>query len=159
VQALRSLSSTLRGMAHEIAKFGVVGAFCAALDLLLFNVFHHAWGVGPITAKALSTLVSALCAYLGNRHWSFRHSQSVGVRKELPVFIGLNVVGLAIAEVVLGFTYYVLDQKSAIATNLANVVGIGVGTIFRFITYKRFVFKTLDGPVDVRTEQELVVQV
>jgi putative flippase GtrA len=35
----------------------------------------------------------------------------------------------------------VLGLTSRLADNIsANVVGVGLGTVFRFVTYKRFVF-------------------
>ena len=40
-------------LVHEIAKFGIVGAFCYVIDVGLFNVFHFGWGWGPITSKTL----------------------------------------------------------------------------------------------------------
>jgi putative flippase GtrA len=140
-----ALLSDLRGrvdaLAREVAKFGIVGAVCAVLDIGGFNLLHHYEGVGPLSAKAISTFVASICAYLGNRYWSFRHRARSGVRRELPIFFLLNLVGLVIAEACLGFSYYVVDARGPLATNIsANVVGLGLGTLFRFWAYKRWVF-------------------
>jgi putative flippase GtrA len=141
-----ALLSDLRGRVHslgrEVAKFGIVGAFCAVVDVGLFNVLHHiVWHIGPLSSKAISTFVASGCSYVGSRYWSFRHRARRGVRRELPIFMLLNVIGLAIAEVCLGFSYYVLQATGPLATNLSgNVVGLGLGTLFRFWAYKRWVF-------------------
>jgi hypothetical protein len=42
--------------------------------------------------------------------------------------------------VVIAITTYGLGAKSALAYNAASVVGTGLGTIFRYFTYKKWVF-------------------
>lgn len=144
---LRTAYLRWRVLVHEVAKFGVVGAVCYFIDAGLFNVFHAAFGWGPLTSKALSTIIAATCAYLGNRHWSFSHRARTGVRREYALFIVLNAVGLLIALACLGFTYYVLGLTSLFAQNIAgNVIGTGLGTLFRFWAYKRYVFLHPDHP-------------
>ena len=56
------------------------------------------------------------------------------------LFVALNLVGLAIAEVVIGFVSYGLDMKARLAYNAASVVGTGLGTIFRYYSYRKWVF-------------------
>ena len=51
----------------------------------------------------------------------------------------LNVIGLVIAEAVIAVTTYGLDMKSELAYNAASVVGTGLGTIFRYFAYKKWV--------------------
>ena len=144
---LRTAYLRWRVLVHEVAKFGIVGAVCYFIDAALFNVFHAAFGWGPLTSKSLSTIIAATCAYLGNRHWSFSHRARTGVRREYTLFIVLNAVGLLIALACLGFTYYVLGLTSLFAQNIAaNVIGTGLGTLFRFWAYKRYVFLHPDHP-------------
>jgi putative flippase GtrA len=160
VQVIREAYRRWQVLVHELAKFGIVGVVCYAVDFGLYNVCHVAFGLGPITSKIISTVVAATCAYLGNRHWSFRHRARSGVRREYTLFIVLNTVGLLIALACLGFGYYVLDQRSALASNIwGNLIGTGLGTIFRFWAYKKWVFlhpedpKVLDGTIPVVTER------
>ena len=55
--------------------------------------------------------------------------------------MGLNAIGLGIALGVLAFTHYVLDLTSPLADNIsANIIGLGLGTAFRFWSYRRYVF-------------------
>jgi putative flippase GtrA len=164
VTLLASLRERVGVLAREVAKFGVVGACCAVIDIGLFNILNHN-GIGPLTSKSLSTAVAATCAYAGNRLWSFRHRARTGVRRELPLFLALNAVGLFIALSCLGFTYYVLSLTGPVAKNVsANVVGLGLGTLFRFWAYKRWVFlhpetvAGLDHTEAVEDELESIVQ-
>jgi putative flippase GtrA len=136
----------LRPLLHEIGKFGVVGAFGAVVDIGVSNVLHHGAGMGPLTSKAISTFLASIVTYLGNRLWAFRHRAGSGAQRDFPIFVALNIVGLAIVEIVTGFTYYVLDLHSALAFNLsANVIGLGLGTLFRFWAYRRWVFRHPDA--------------
>jgi hypothetical protein len=56
------------------------------------------------------------------------------------LFIVLNVVGLLIAEAVIGFVTYVMGLHGKLEFNAASVLGTGLGTIFRFYAYRQWVF-------------------
>lgn len=148
VQLIRQLYGRWQVLVHELAKFGIVGAVCYVIDFALYNVCHvWVFEFGPITSKVISTIVAATCAYMGNRHWSFRHRARSGVKREYSLFIVLNAIGLGIALACLGFGFYVLKQQSALASNIwGNVVGTGLGTIFRFWAYKKWVFLHPEDP-------------
>jgi putative flippase GtrA len=147
VSLVRGLYLRWQHLVHELAKFGIVGAIAYVIDVGMFNVFHTLAGLGPLTSKTLSTIIAATFAYLGNRHWSFRHRARTGMRREYSLYVVLNAVGLAIALVCLGFARYVLGLESLFALNIAaNVIGTGLGTVFRFWAYKRYVFLHPEHP-------------
>ena len=50
------------------------------------------------------------------------------------------------AVVVIGGVTYGLDLQGALALNIANVFGTGLGTLFRFWSYRRFVFTGTNRP-------------
>ena len=52
----------------------------------------------------------------------------------------LNLVGLAIAEIVVGLVTYGLGLHGQLEYNAASFVGTGFGTIFRFYAYRKWVF-------------------
>ncbi len=124
----------------ELAKFGVVGVTGAIIDLGGAAYLHEAAGVGALSAKALSITAATVVTYLGSRFWTFRHRVNQALLREGTLFVILNVIGLAIAEVVIAVTTYGLGLKSALAYNAASVAGTGLGTIFRYFSYKKWVF-------------------
>lgn len=142
VTVLASLRERYDVVAREAAKFGAVGTACYVVDIGLYNLLHVVLGVGPLTSKVASSVVAATCAFAGNRQWSFRHRERTrAMHHEYLLFFGLNAIGLGLALVSLGFGYYVLDMRSALASNFwGNVVGTGMGTLFRFWSYRRFVW-------------------
>jgi putative flippase GtrA len=137
---LSRLSTPWHVLAKELSAFGIVGAINFVVDTGIFNALHFGEGVGVLTSKVVSTAVSTTLAYFMNRHWSFSHRARSGLRREYALFFGLNLIALLIALVVLGFTHYILGYTDGLSINVANVIGIGLGTIFRFWSYKRWVF-------------------
>jgi putative flippase GtrA len=139
---------------HEIAKFGVVGIGAFIIDIGLFNLLRFAGGEGPmydrpLTAKIVSVVVATTFAYVGNRYWTFRHRGRTTFGREYVLFFVLNGVGLAISVGCLWFSHYALGLTSALADNIsANVVGIALGTMFRFWSYRRWVFPADEPTAD-----------
>ncbi len=143
-------------VAREAAKFGAVGAINTVLDIAVFNLLVFGLGLAPLRSKVGSTVVAATSSFLMNRHWTFRHRERQDVRREYALFFGLNGVGLAINLLVIGFVRYVLDLDSALELNLANVVGIGLGTVFRFWSYRRFVWTDAGAVATAAAEGDVV---
>jgi putative flippase GtrA len=128
------------GLIAEIGKFGAVGAIAAVVDLGGAGYLNGAVGLGPLTSKAISIAAATVVSYVGNRFWTFRHRANHALFREWIVFLALNVIGLVIAEAAIGFTYYALGFHDHLAYNLASVAGTGLGTVFRYWSYKKWVF-------------------
>ena len=153
---MRILPQLWRRFEHlvaELARFGMVGSVAAVVDIAGSNVLRFGVGLGPLTSKTLSVAVAATLAFLGNRFWTWRHRARQNLAKEYFLYFVLNAVGLLIALLVVGFTTYVLGLDGPWAYNIsANVVGLGLGTLFRFWSYKRWVFLPPELPeVDPHT--------
>ena len=146
-------------VAREAAKFGAVGAVNTVLDFAVLNLLVFGLGLAPLRSKVFSTVVAATSSYAMNRHWTFRHREKQGVRREYLLFFALNAVGLGISLLVLGVVRYGLDQDGALAINLANVVSIGLGTVFRFWSYRRFVWTQADAVETAADEGDVVAAV
>jgi putative flippase GtrA len=79
-------------------------------------------------------------AWLGNRYWTFRQKRSDQPLKEFIGFVLVNLGGIAIEAAVTWFTAWGLEYRSALATNVAFLVGTALGTIFRYVMYKFTIF-------------------
>ncbi|MFB9376729.1 GtrA family protein [Kineococcus gynurae] len=145
---VQRLRSTYEVLAREAAKFGVVGAVAFVVNIGVFNLLRHGGpdGIGvlhhkPLTANVIAVAISILVAWLGNRYWTFRLRRRASAGRELILFVVMNAAGLAISLACLGFTYYVLNLRGAVASNVsANGVGLVLGTLFRWWAYRKFVF-------------------
>lgn len=131
---------------RELTSFSIVGALAYLIDVGGFNLLVHIPNAPleskPLTAKIISTSVAIICAYFGNREWTWRERSRASLRKELSLFFLLNAVALVIAVLVLAISRYVLGLDSALADNISgNIIGVGLGTLFRFWAYQRWIFK------------------
>ncbi|HZI97908.1 MAG TPA: GtrA family protein [Actinomycetales bacterium] len=146
---LSRLRDAMHVLARELVKFGLVGVVAYVVDVTLFNLLLFgepldttaALDERPLTAKAVSVAVATLVAWLGNRFWTFRRRRRASKRRELALFVVMNLAGMAIALLCLWISHYVLELDSPLADNIsANVVGLALGTAFRFFAYRTWVF-------------------
>lgn len=146
-----------QGLVRQLAKFGVVGIVALTVDIGLFNLLSY---VGPdpllagqpLVAKVISTAAATLVAWLGNRYWTFRHTRRADAGREAVLYFVMCTIGLGIALSCLWVSHYLLGFTSPLADNIAaNVVGLLLGTTFRFWAYKRFVFTGTAAPAVAAT--------
>lgn len=145
---LASLVDRFRHLGPEAVKFGIVGMTGVTFQFIVFNLLRYAGpdfigvlAAKPVTAQVLAIAGAGVITYLGNRHWTYQHRVKGKVSRELPVFTLLNVFAIGIGALCLALSHYVLGLTSPVADNLSgNVVGLGLGTLFRFWSYRRFVF-------------------
>lgn len=144
-----SMPNALRPFEHlirEFSKFGVVGLIALVVDVGLFNLLLFAGGGvmndRPLTAKALAVVAATAVSYGLNRNWTFSHRGGHSSRwREYGLFFGLNAIAMMITLSVLWFSHYALGLDSVLADNIsANVIGLGLGTVFRFWSYRKWVF-------------------
>ena len=137
----RASYARIEHLIHEAAKFGVVGLIALVFDLLRFYGGEGPMYDKPITAKIISVAVATTVAYFGNRYWTFRDRGRTSFGREYVLFFVLNGVGMLIAITCLWISHYLLDLTGPVADNIsANVIGLGLGTIFRFWSYRKWVF-------------------
>ncbi len=147
------LYQRFRHLIHEFAKFGVVGGIGFLVTELVFNLMisdHQA----TFTANAVATLVAAAVTFAGNRYWTFRHRERTGMGRETIIFFALNGVGVLIQQACLELAKHELGRHDKLTLNAAFLVGVGLATLFRFWSYRKFVWlahsdQGPDGPSDV----------
>ncbi len=140
-----TLRIRLRGLVRELGKFGTVGSTAFAVDLVIFNVLLQA-GSETLLAKTISTVIATTLAFLGNRFWTWRHREHRHMARQYTTFFLLNAVGLGIGLACLAISHYGLGQiwpalRTPLADNISGqLVGTALGALFRFWSYRRFVF-------------------
>lgn len=137
---------------HELAAFGTIGVLNLFVTIGLSDWLHLGMNVGPLTSFGVGTVVATTLSYVANRYWTFRHRDNTGVGREYVLFFVLNGVGLVITWAFIGFTHYILKIHTGLAFNIAQILGIGVATLFRYWAYKKWVFLPPAAPaVDPHT--------
>jgi len=155
LELLKRARGALDVLVREMLKFGVVGAVAFVIDLGGYNLLvfgPHLLGMfsqqttqgvlheKPLTARVLAATVATLVAWVGNRLWTFRHRRSRQAGHELALYGFFNVVAMAISVACLGVSRYIIGLDSQLADNVTNILGIVIGTLFRFWSYRKFVF-------------------
>ncbi|AGL20982.1 GtrA family protein [Actinoplanes sp. N902-109] len=142
---LPALRARFGALVRELSKFGTVGSIAFAIDLVIFNVLLQL-GAESLLAKTGSTVIATTVAFIGNRYWTWRHRAHAGMARQYSLFFLLNGVGLGIGLACLAISHYGLgtiwpEFQTPLADNISGqLVGTAVGTLFRFWSYRRFVF-------------------
>lgn len=124
----------------ELTRFGLVGTLGLIIDLGGAALLHGKAGFGPLMAKAISASVATVVSYAGHRLWTFRHRASQSIPRGGLIFYGLNLIGLVISLLVIALVTGPLGLHSLAAYNAAQVVGVLLGMLFRYWSYRRWVF-------------------
>ncbi|HEX7834142.1 MAG TPA: GtrA family protein [Pseudolysinimonas sp.] len=137
----------MRTLIAQFARFGVVGSIGFVIDTGLFtllivtvlrdDVIHE----GPLIAKVISTTVAIIFNWIGNRLWTFRAHRGRQLLREGIEFAIVSLGGMIIGLACLWVSHYLLGFTSELADVISsNVIGLGLGTLFRFTLYRAGVF-------------------
>jgi putative flippase GtrA len=127
-------------------KFGVVGLAGYVTDVGIFNLlrvgFSHVPTFDePIVPKIISVTIATLVTWFGNRYWTFREHRRKNYLLELLEFGAVALGGLLIGLLCLWVSHYVLGFDNIVADNISgNVIGLFLGTAFRFLLYRFWVY-------------------
>ena len=120
----------------QVVRFGLVGAFSAAVDLSVYTLALHL-GLWVHAARALSFVCGTSTAYALNRRWAFGVE---GGRRRALGFVLLY-----------GTTFFVILGVNALAlavlpdawwtVTLAWAISQGFGTVCNFVMLRTVVFR------------------
>ncbi|MGO4536403.1 GtrA family protein [Leifsonia sp. 2MCAF36] len=129
----------------QLIKFGAVGAVGFVVNLVVFNVLMVVVLVNvphkTLWSTAIATLVAIGANWLGNRYWAFASNRSDNATREGIEFFVVSLAGMAIPLMCVWVSHYLLGYQSLLADNISNnIVGLALGTVFRFAFYRWWVF-------------------
>lgn len=128
---------------REIAKFGAVGGAGLLVNLATFNLVRHATGLQVVRASVIATIVAIVFNYIGFRYFTYRDRDRGGRTREMGLFVLFSAVGLVIENGVLYVATYSFGWDSPLQSNVFKFLGIGIATLFRFWSYRTWVFRTV----------------
>lgn len=134
-----------RLLRREVLTFLAVGGAGYVVDVSAFNVLRSTtpWSaMDPSVARTLAVVAAMCVTYVGNRTVTWRDRPAGDRRREIALFVLFNVIGFGFSVVALAVSHDLMGLTSRWADNVsANVVGLVLGTVFRYVTYQRFVFR------------------
>ncbi|MFD0544215.1 GtrA family protein [Streptomyces mexicanus] len=128
---------------RELVKFGAVGGAGLLVNLLVFNLVRHVTDLQVVRASVIATIVSIVFNYVGFRYFTYRDRDKSGRTRELTLFLLFSAAGLVIENGVLYLATYGFGWDSPLQSNVFKFLGIGIATLFRFWSYRTWVFRAL----------------
>lgn len=133
-----------RLLSREVLTFLAVGGAGYVVDVGAFNILRSLAPfniLDPTVARTLAVAVAMCVTYAGNRTLTWHEHTRGNRRREVGLFVVFNIIGFGFSVVTLAVSHDVLGFTGRLADNVsANLVGLALGTVFRYLTYKRFVF-------------------
>lgn len=112
----------------RFARFGAVGALGVVINNAVLLIAHALIGLPLLLASPIAVEVAIVHNFIWNEHWTFGTSHFS--LKRLGKFNLTSLGGLAITSGVM----YTLVSYFGIHYIVANLVGIGVATVWNFTT-------------------------
>jgi putative flippase GtrA len=132
---------------RQVLSFCLVGGVGLVVDVSIFNLLRltllapGAVHGGPVLAKVVSTALAIGVNWVGNRFWTFRERRPEDVGREAVEFVLASLAGLVVSVACLWVSHYLLGFRTVLDDNLsANLVGLGLGTVVRFVLYRWWVY-------------------
>jgi putative flippase GtrA len=152
--------SSMRGhaaqAAREIVKFGAVGGVGLLVNLVVFNLVRHGSQLPVVRASLVATVVSIACNYVGFRYFAYRDRDKNRRTRELTLFLLFSAIGLVIENGVLYVATYAFGWDSPLQSNIFKFLGIGIATLFRFWSYRTWVFRALPAREAVQAAESFL---
>lgn len=133
----------------QLAKFLLIGAFFALIDLAALNFLMIYFGVTEGTRYlifvAVSFIVATCLKYVADKYWAFEKTEKTQLGSEFGKFFTITLISagiqIGVADLVVNRIgiQFVIDPL--IWGNIGKIAGITVASAWNFLGYKFIVFK------------------
>ena len=137
VSTVTELYGRFQHLIHEGGKFLVVGGIGAVVTIGGATALQES---AELKAVTITAVVATIVTFLGNRYWTFKHREGNGTARDSIVFFFLNGVGLIFYYGCIWLIKDVAGLKGTFWYLVELVTGTGLGTIFRFWSYRKWVW-------------------
>lgn len=135
--------SRLRRLSREVAEFAVVGGVGVLVNLAVFNLMRNTTELPVVRCSIVATAVAIVFNYIGFRYFTYRDRDKTRPPREFTLFVVFSAAGLVIENGVLYVATYGFDWDTPLQNNVFKFLGIGVASLFRFWSYRSWVFRVV----------------
>jgi putative flippase GtrA len=155
---MKAFYGRFRDLISEAGRFAVVGLAGVAITDGGANLLRYDAGLDRFTAVAIATLAAVAVSFVASRYWTFPHRERTGLGRETALFFAANAIGVAISE---GCVWLAsaFGWEGKLSYNVALAGGIALATLFRYWSYKKWVWPRSRSVVaEQARERSLVVR-
>ena len=155
---MKAFYGRFRDLISEAGRFAVVGLVGVVITDGGANLLRYDAGLDRFTAVAIATLAAVAVSFVASRYWTFPHRERTGLGRETALFFAANAIGVAISE---GCVWLAsaFGWEGKVSYNVALAGGIALATLFRYWSYKKWVWPRSRSVVaEQAREQSLVVR-
>lgn len=121
---------------RNLILYGIIGGFCASLDLAIYTLLCHYDLVPYLWANVISIHMGIICSFLLNRTFNFKIKDKTPQR--FLSFYVVGLVGLGISEGML-YAMVTLGGWNEVVCKLISVV---IVALIQFVLNKYITFNT-----------------
>ncbi|WP_143462269.1 GtrA family protein [Levilactobacillus enshiensis] len=127
----------------QISRYLLFGAISVVINITLFYLFYHTFGIEYQLANFIDWLISVQCSFWLDRTFVFKHKSDKPV-KEMGTFYMTRVATFLLETVILflGISWMNLNGT------ITKVVGHAIALVLNFFLSKKLVFKNQPAPAD-----------
>lgn len=131
---------------RRFLKFATVGAIGMVVDLTVLNVMHKLVGLPLLVANSISFTTAVASNFTWNRLWTFPESRQRPILSQLGQFALVNVLGLAINNLVLWVVFQLIKGfvPDPLNYNLAKISAIGVVLFWNYFVNRFWTYRGIE---------------
>ncbi|MFF0724612.1 GtrA family protein [Streptomyces sp. NPDC004134] len=136
-------ATRLRRLSREVAEFAAVGGIGVLVNLAVFNLVRNSTELPVVRCSMIATAVAIIFNYIGFRYFTYRDRDKTRPPREFTLFLVFSAAGLVIENGLLYVATYGFDWDTPLQSNIFKFLGIGVASLFRFWSYRSWVFRAV----------------
>jgi len=125
----------------SLVKFGLTGSSGLLIDFSLTWLFKDELHVNKFIANGIGFSAAVLSNYFINRYWTFNERNRVQVKRQLPSFIAVSLIGLLLNSCFI----YIFNELLLLNFYVSKAIAVVLVFFWNFTANYFFVFKS-EGP-------------
>ncbi|TGD18350.1 GtrA family protein [Levilactobacillus suantsaiihabitans] len=137
---LQAVEDKVQGQA---ARYLLFGAISVVINITLFYLFYHTFGIEYQLANFIDWVISVQCSFWLDRTFVFKHKSDKPIR-EMGTFYMTRIATFLLETVILFLGISWLNANGT----MTKVIGHAIALVLNFFLSKKLVFKNQPAPAD-----------
>jgi putative flippase GtrA len=125
---------------HQFFLVGAVGGFGFIIDLGIMFALIYLLLLEPLLANTISVTIVIFINWFFNSKFVFQGNKNI--KTEITQFFISSIAGLVLANIAVGYIYYILEWQTSLGLIVGKFIGLFLGIAIKFFLYKYWVFNS-----------------